>query len=266
MAWLIALLVLVGCALPSPAEPPKKLLLVGQGPDGHPKSTHEYAAGINVLAKCLAKVPGLETIVVRGDEPWKEGPELLGRVDGVVLFVSEGARWIDHEPSRREAFAKLAQRGGGLVALHWALGTRDAKPIDGYLSLLGGCHGGPDRKYQVVEEQAVIADAKHPIATGIENFRVRDEFYYRLKFVPPAMSVRPVLLIPIEGKKEIVAWSWERPDGGRSFGFSGLHFHDNWQLTVYRRLVAQGVLWSLKLPIPEKGLPVDMAEEDLKLK
>ena len=36
----------------------------------------------------------------------------------------------------------------------------------------------------------------------------------------------------------------------RSFGFSGLHFHDNWRLPEYRRLVAQGVLWSLKLPIP----------------
>ena len=51
----------------------------------------------------------------------------------------------------------------------------------------------------------------------------------------------------------------------RSFGFSGLHFHDNWQQADYRRLVAQGVLWTLKQPIPKDGLNVAIAAEDLKL-
>ena len=62
-----------------------------------------------------------------------------------------------------------------------------------------------------------------------------------------------------------LAWAWERPDGGRSFGFSGLHFHDNWKREEYRRLVSQGVLWSLGLPVPEKGLAVELAESDYAL-
>src|SRR5262249_28416577 len=152
------------------------------------------------------------------------------------------------------------------VALHWAIGTRDAGPIDGFLKLAGGCHGGPDRKYKVVEEEARVADPKHPIAAGVGNFRVKDEFYYRLKFVQPATGVRPVLRVHLEGRPGTVAGAWERPDGGRSFGFSGLHFHHNWRLPEYRRLVAQGVLWTLKLPVPEKGLPVEVADADLKLK
>jgi type 1 glutamine amidotransferase len=248
------------------AAPPKKLLLVSQGPDGHPAETHEYVAGIRVLARCLSKVPGLEITVSRADGPWKEGPDLLSRADGVVLFVSEGAKWIDSDPARRQAFAQVAKQGTGVVALHWAIGTKDAKPIDGFLQLLGGCHGGPDRKYKVVEVEAHVADPKHPITTGIENFRVKDEFYYRLKFVKPEGSVRPVLQVPIEGQNETVAWSWERPGGGRSFGFSGLHFHNNWRLPAYRRLVAQGVLWTLKLPIPRGGLAVDVTDDDVKLK
>ena len=48
----------------------------------------------------------------------------------------------------------------------------------------------------------------------------------------------------------------EREGGGRSFGFSGLHFHENWQIPEYRRLVAQGVLWTLDLPIPKDGIGV----------
>jgi type 1 glutamine amidotransferase len=118
----------------------------------------------------------------------------------------------------------------------------------------------------VLETEAQVADATHPVTAGVKDFRVRDEFYYRLKFVQPEGSVKPLLRVTIDGEPEAVAWAWERPDGGRSFGFSGLHFHDNWKLEPYRRLVAQGVLWTLGLPVPKEGLPVDVTEEDLKLK
>lgn len=247
------------------ADTPSKLLLVGSGPDGHPAQTHEYMAGLRILGKLLKDVPGLEITTVRADEPWKEGPELIARADGVVLFLSEGARWMNHDPKRREALMRMAARGGGIVALHWAMGTKDAKNIDACLQLLGGCHGGPDRKYKVLETDAALADAKHPIAAGIKVFRVHDEFYYRLKFVK-AEGLHPLLRVRIDDNPETVAWCWERPDGGRSFGFSGLHFHANWRLPEYRRLVTQGVLWSLKKPIPKDGLAVELTAEDLKLK
>jgi type 1 glutamine amidotransferase len=254
--------VLLGSA-PSRAAS-SKLLLVGCGPDGHPAQTHEYMAGLKVLSKCLRDVPGVEITTIRADEPWKEGPELLARADGVVLFLSEGARWMNHDPKRREALAKMAARGGGITALHWAMGTKDTSNIEGCLRLLGGCHGGPDRKYKVLETDAVLADGKHPIAAALKDFHVRDEFYYRLKFVPAKPDVQPLLRVTIDGKPETVAWCWDRPDGGRSFGFSGLHFHDNWRLLPYRRLVAQAVLWTLKKPIPKAGLPVEVTDTDLK--
>ena len=261
-------LVLAAVLLTSTAEaeaPKVKLLLVGSGPDGHPAQTHEYMAGLRIIGKLLKDVPGLEITTVRADEPWREGPELIARADGVVLFLSEGARWMNHDPKRRKALATMAKRGGGITVLHWGMGTKDAKNIDGCLQLLGGCHGGPDRKYKVVETEAAIADRKHPIAAGIKDFRVREEFYYRLKFIKTDKGIHPLLRVTIEGQPETVAWSWERPDRGRSFGFSGLHFHDNWRLPAYRRLIAQGVLWTLKKPIPKAGLAVKLSEDDLKL-
>src|SRR5262245_19199433 len=143
LLWrLLALVLLVLGTAPALADGPKKrLLLLGQGPDGHPPATHEYQAGLRVLAKCLAGVPNLEVTAVQADGRWAEGPELLERADGAVLFLAEGAQWIAKDPKRQEAFTKLAARGGGLAALHWAIGTRDAKPIDGFLQLFGGCHG-----------------------------------------------------------------------------------------------------------------------------
>jgi hypothetical protein len=94
---------------------------------------------------------------------------------------------------------------------------------------------------------------------------LEDEFYYRLKFAKPEGSIVSLLRVPIEGESHTVAWAWERLDKGRSFGFTGLHFHRNWGQTAYRRMVAQGIVWTLQLPVPADGLDVEIAEEDLKL-
>jgi type 1 glutamine amidotransferase len=145
------------------------------------------------------------------------------------------------------------------------MGTKEAEPIAAFVELFGGCHGGPDRKYQVLETNVTIADAKHPITTGIKDFKIRDEFYYKLKFAKGEPVGRAVLRADIDGEKEVVAWSWERADGGRSFGFSGLHFHENWKREEYRRLVSQAVLWAAKVAIPEKGLAVELPESAYQL-
>ncbi len=247
-------------------QPSKRLLLLGQGPDGHKVTTHEYMAGVKLLQLMLAKVDGLETRVVNADEPFTEGPDLLQDADGVVIFLSEGAKWLHQDPRRLQAFGKLAERGGGCVALHWAMGTREARNIEGFVKVFGGCHGGPDRRYKVVPDAKVsVVNGKHPICTGIGNFTVRDEFYYKLKFVNGGKNITPILKTNIEGNAETVAWAWQREDKGRSFGFSGLHFHDNWSRAEYRRLVAQAILWSLKMPVPQDGLNVDLSKQDLQL-
>ena len=248
-----------------PGDTPVRLLLLGQGPDGHDAGTHEYHAGVRIMAACLERVEGLEVTIANADEPWSEGPELLQKADGVVMFLSEGARWLHADADRLEAFAQLAARRGGLTAVHWAMGTKEARYIEGYLKLLGGCHGGDDRKYTVVETDLALADPKHPIAQGLADFHIRDEFYYRLKMVKGDRGVRPIVTASIEGEQETLAWAWERPDGGRSFGFCGCHFHENWKRPEYRRLVCQGILWSLKLPVPEGGLAVDIDESLLVL-
>lgn len=242
------------------ADTPRRLLLVGQGPDGHPPTTHEFMAGLKVMETCLQGVPGLEITTTLAEEPWFDGPDLLAKADGAVLYLSQGAQWMQTGPRRYEALSKLAARGGGLVALHWAVGAKEAQYIPGYLRLLGACHGGPDRKYQKLETDLEVADSSHPITQGIENFRLYDEFYYQLKLQPPPEAIVPLLRAKIDDTPQMVAWCWDRPDGGRSFGFGGLHFHDNWKRNEYRRLVTQGILWTLKMPVPESGLKLDLEE------
>lgn len=242
--WLLALWGAACCADSAWGEPPaRRILLLGQGPDGHPAGTHEYRLGLEQLHGWLADTPGLEARLEMADEPWTEGPELLAQADAVVLYLSEGARWAQADPRRQEALSRLAARGGGLAALHWAMGTREAEPIQTFLPLFGGCHGGPDRRYAVLDTDVRVVDADHPVTAGLAAFHVRDEFYFRLKFVGPAEGLQPLLTVPVEGRDETVAWAWTRPDGGRSFGFSGLHFEECWRQPQYRQMVTQGARW-----------------------
>ncbi|MBM4005444.1 MAG: DUF1080 domain-containing protein [Planctomycetes bacterium] len=248
-----------------PNKPSRKLLLIGGPFDHHPVGSHEYMAGLRIISKCLEGVEGLDIRIANSEDAWNEGPDMIDSSDGVLLFREQGARWLKQDPKRLAAFERLAKRGGGCAALHFGMGTVDAENIEPFVSIFGACHGGPDRKDNVFDTMLTIADRQHPVCRGIGPFAVRDEFYYQLKRVKRPASITPLLQATLEGNAETIAWAWDRADGGRSFGFTGLHFHENWKLPEYRRLVAQGILWSLKLPIPENGVKVDVPDEVLQL-
>jgi hypothetical protein len=239
------------------------LLLLAQGPDGHPRATHEYVAGQNVLARLLRDVPDLKITILKADGDWADGPATIDKADHCVLFVSEGAKWLNADPARREAFQRLEKRKGGLSVLHWGMGTREAANIDPFVQLFGACHGGPDRKYKVLETMCTPA-GDHPATASMKEFKLKDEFYYALKRDPANKDLKPVLTARIDDQEEMVAWAWERPAGGRSFGFSGLHFHANWQDANYQRLVGQAVLWTMHIKPPAK-FPPAMTKADFEL-
>lgn len=261
------LLVAVNQQLAKSAEParPQRVLLIGQGPDGHPPATHEYRPGVKLIASLLERQKNLQTVVVIADGDWTDGPELLDGADAAVLFVSQGAKWIQADAGRLKAFQNLAQRGGGLFCLHWGMGTRDAADVPAFVNLFGACHGGPDRKYKVVDLTTEIGSPEHPALRGVAPVSAHEEFYYRLKQVTPADRLVPLIKVTIDVESHMVAWAWERPDGGRSGGYSALHFHDNWKHEANRRLVVQTILWSLRRDIPETGLDVSVKVDDLAL-
>jgi type 1 glutamine amidotransferase len=257
---------------PSRADPgatdkarPKRLLLLGQKPDSHPRTTHEYMAGTRIIARLLQGRQNLQVIVVQADNPWHNASELLDGADAVLLYLTEGAKWLSEDPDRLAAFQRLAKRGGGLSCIHWGMGTRESPPVQDFVQLFGACHGGSDRKYKVGDFQITPGSKSHPISLGIAPFDTHDELYYDLKFPKKLDGHTTLLETQISDAVHTIAWAWERPDGGRSFGFTGLHFHENWKRPEYRRLVSQGVLWTLNETIPADGLNVDLTDSDFAL-
>ena len=201
----LAIALVVAFGSPARADSPKKVLLLGQKRD-HPPKTHEYMAGLRILARSLQAHPDLAMTIVDADEPWTEGPQMLGDADGVVLYLGQGGRWAENDPARKEALAQLAARGGAIVALHWAIGSRDARYVPGHRARIGAVHGGPDRKYIITKRPYPVEVLRHPITSGIDDFSLRDEYYYRLKRSEEGV-VSPLLIVPIDGQPEMAAWA-----------------------------------------------------------
>jgi type 1 glutamine amidotransferase len=78
---------------------------------------------------------------------------------------------------------------------------------------------------------------------------------------------QPILKVTVGGKEQVVAWALEREgsSGGRSFGTTLGHFHENFAIADFRRMLVNGILWTAQVEVPKEGAPVDVQEQDLKL-
>ena len=68
---------------------------------------------------------------------------------------------------------------------------------------------------------------------------------------------------PASGRDETMMWAFERPDGGRSFGFTGGHTHTNWGDANQRKIVLNALLWIAKVDVPKDGVKDNITAEDL---
>ncbi len=58
-------------------------------------------------------------------------------------------------------------------------------------------------------------------------------------------------------------WAVERPDGGRGFGFTGGHFHDNWENDQYRKVVLNAMVWLTGTEVPPDGVESRLEAGDI---
>src|SRR5690606_4064021 len=106
----------------------------------------------------------------------------------------------------------------------------------------------------------------NPVANGLEEFVMQDEYYPTLEFNTERGKVSPVWkaempihtlkgerTVSIGPKEYVVAWAYERENGGRSFAFSGAHFLENWDREQMRTAFLNAVLWTAGKAVPGDG-------------
>ena len=62
---------------------------------------------------------------------------------------------------------------------------------------------------------------------------------------------------------ETLLWATERSDGGRGFGFTGGHFHRNWEDPSFRKVVLNALVWISGLEVPHGGVQSSLDEYDV---
>ncbi len=252
---------------PKPDASKKKIVLIGGNRD-HPPGTHLYMRECELLEKCLRQTPGIETVVSNG---WPKDEKALDGVSALAFYSNPGAEHLlaaDHA----EKAESLLKSGVGLAALHWGTGIGDsnnAKLVEKYLDALGGAFGAWSR-YVFSTSRIKQLDPKHPICRGWSDFDLKDEWYLNMRLKP---EVKPLAQVRYEEKDrppvdQVVMWAYERKDsnGGRSFGNTLGHYHENFGLEPIRKSMLNGILWTAHCEIPPGGAPCSITPEDMKLK
>ena len=244
-------------------------ILMVAGKPSHGFGSHEHYAGLKVLQKAIRSSDKTAKVdVVIG---WPSQSQ-IDEADTIVIYCDGGRRHIAME-HRQELRAALA-RGCGLVCLHYAVEMIPGEAGDDWVEMLGGHF---EVNYSVNPHW--VADFKtlpeHPITRGVDPFATNDEWYFHMRFsekgkvIPILSAVAPehtmnrkdgahsgnphVRKSVAAGEPQVVAWAYERPGGGRSFGFTGGHFHWNWANDDVRRLVANAIRWTADDEIETDG-------------
>jgi hypothetical protein len=260
------------------AKDVRKIVLIGDAGTHGPPGNHEFVAGSLILARRLhAAYPNVHA-VIHSTRNW---PKDLSHADVVVVGLNHGGK-----AAKDPQIAAAVARGAGFMAIHFGVEVNKGAEGDAYLKWMGGYF---ETKWSVNPWWTPNFKElpNHPITRGVTPFSVRDEWYYHLRFVPEMKGVTPILsdIPPLNTVKETVsdrggnpdvfkavsekqsqhmAWAYERPDGGRGFGFTGMHAHNNWGTDGFRMVLVNGLAWVTKLEIPETGVAsAPVAPEEL---
>ncbi len=256
------------------AQAEKSKIVFISGKPSHGPMSHEHRAGNMILAKRLNQ-SGLDVeAVVLNDIGYPKDPSVLEDAATIVIFCTGHGGHVLNPVLK--SFDALMKRGVGVVMIHWATEAVSGEPGDYFLEWMGGfC----DLNWSVNPHWTAKFDTfpDHPIANGVVPFEVNDEWYYHMRFVPGLKNVTPILSdLPgpktlvrkdgprsgnphvrkavANGESQHVAWAYERPEGGRGFGWTGGHVHKNWQHDMYRKVMLNAILWTAKVEVPEEGL------------
>lgn len=273
----------------------KRIILVA-GKKSHGPGDHEFRAGCLLLEKCLNKLPGIVSEV--HSNGWPASDAVFDGADAVLIYADGGGGHPALQGNHREVITGLVQKGVGLGCAHYGVEVPSSNgPL--FLEWIGGYYEGG---YSVnpMWTPEFKSFPTHPVTRGVKPFALLDEWYFNMRWkdeqgqidasrqgVARARNPRltPILVAKpsdavrdgpyvaprgpykhiqdAKGRPETMMWVYERPDGGRGFGFTGGHKHVNWANDNFRKVVLNALLWIAKADVPAEGALSTVAATEL---
>jgi hypothetical protein len=276
---LLTSLVLISASILPAAE--RKLVMIA-GPVSHPPLMHEFRAGSILLQKRLAGIPGLRTVLVTNGWPSQvvagkkvDDNSVFDGADAIFIYADGGPNHLAVQHDRLDVLRGLMTKGVSLGCAHYAVEVVPGKGGAEWKEWIGGHYENAFSCNPIWDADYPTLPA-HPITRGVKPFKTKDEWYFNLRFRDGKAGVKDILVArpsdatrdgpyvypkgpyphiqAARGRPETTMWAVERSDGGRGFGFTGGHFHLNWQNDDQRRLLLNALVWLAKLDVPSGGI------------
>ncbi len=260
------ILILVSTNLYS-AGPDRIVLVAGEVTKVDRVGHHDYRGGVLLLQHLIEQNEGVEALVI--EEGWPTDPTLFDGAEAIVFYTDGAGKqaYLD-SPERIAVIQKLIDAGVGLVSIHQAVeftpifADKSMQWIGAFYSPALSGRGHWDSKHTMFP--------KHPVTRGVVPWEINDGWLNGFKFPDGLAGITPLVWSGKEylgtregGDRDIVAWTYDRADGGRSFSFSGLDAHSAWEREGVRQLVTNGVLWTAGREIPDEGAKCDATLEKI---
>jgi len=235
---------------------PKTIAFIA-GTPSHGEGDHEWDQDAQFLKQCLDGAANVESLNIDiYYDGWPQNPRDLDNADAIVFFSDGVERHPLKSPERREKIRKLAKRGVGLAFLHYSIDPPEGAASD-FMEWMGGCYERGYSQNPINTVKVSTVKNNHPISRGCAGYVAEDEWYFDIRFPRDEQRVVPIMtgkLPPWAPEDKTLAWAIERSDGGRGFGFSGGHYHKNWHIEPFRKLILNAILWIAKVDVPEDGV------------
>jgi len=232
--------------------------------EGH----HDYLATCTLMADLLRRVPGIDPLVI--DNGWPQDDRILTHCAGLVFYDGGGGKQqFLATPERVGRLQQIIDAGAGLTIIHKSIAFPDAMTAQSVAWLGGTYVPGVSRRGHWRSRHHDLG--KHPITSALEGWKMDDGWLNNIQFDEAArQNITPILWSgkrykgsSAGGDEDIVSWAYERIGGGRSFCFTGLDAHSDWLLPDLRRLLLNGVLWSVGQEVPVTGSWCEMGSKTI---
>ena len=263
------------------AEKRNKVVLIAgkksHGPEGN--RIHDYPWSVKLLKVALDNSSIRERCAVEFHRDGWPADERVFDDAATIVVISDGrdgdayTEALHLENAARVAQVdKLMKRGCGLVLIHFSTFAPDSlseKILDWAGGYFDWEEDGKKKWYSAIktlDSEVQFPTPAHPILNGVAPFKMREEFYYNLRFKEGDQRLKPLLSVAELGGRaangNVVGWAVERADGGRGFGTTCGHFYDNWKNDSYRRTILNAIAWTAKIDVPVKGVESKYHERD----
>ncbi|HKU14100.1 MAG TPA: cupin domain-containing protein [Steroidobacteraceae bacterium] len=263
-------------AADAPAKGAPTIVLVGaKKAPNLPDAEHDWADGALKIERLIKASPAFASVkanvkVFPVGFP-KDAAE-LGDASVVVLYFgtqrgASGSANPLQDPAAKQALGALMAKGVGLVALHQSFTVADQNSGVPFKEWLGAERIAVT-DYTFEDAPIAIPAKGHPIVSGVQAFDALDEYYPTVEFAAGAKTT-PILTARLHvqhkrsgavfeepPKDRVVAWAYERANGGRSFGFSGGHYLASFDQPQVRTTLLNAILWAAHAAVPASGATV----------